>query len=71
MRAGNSPPDDADLGAVDLALGAVDVRDALAEVELCVLLGADALDGDERGVRACVALAALVLGSAARAGPRR
>ena len=65
MRAGHSPPDDADLGAVDLALGAVDVRDAFSEVELCVLLGADALDGDERGVWARVALAALVAEDAA------
>lgn len=60
VRAGDAPPDDAHLGAVDLALGAVDERNALAEVELGVLLRSDTLDLDERGVRAGVALAALV-----------
>lgn len=33
MRAGDLAPDDADLGATDLLLGLVDVRNLLAKVE--------------------------------------
>lgn len=60
MEYKDAPPDNADFGALDLALCLVDVCDALAEVELCVLLCCDALNLYQGGVRAGVALRPLV-----------
>ena len=59
MGAGDASPDAADLGSVDLTLGAVDESDALAEVELGVSSSLDTLDLDERDIGALVALSAL------------
>lgn len=59
MGAGDAAPDAADLGAVDLALSAVDESDTLAEVELGVSSSLDTLDLDEGDVGALVALSAL------------
>lgn len=53
-------PDHTDLASSNLLLGAVDVCDALAQVEGCVLGVLDTLNLDERGVGVGVALAALV-----------
>ena len=53
-------PDDTDLRSSNLLLGAVDVCDALAQVERCGLWVLDTLDLDERGVGVGVTLAALV-----------
>lgn len=53
-------PDDSDLGSSDFLLGAVDVCDALAQVERCGLGVVDALNLDERCVWVGVALASLV-----------
>jgi hypothetical protein len=52
VRSRNLAPDDADLGAPDLLLGPVDVCHPLAEIELCLLRGVDALNLDDarRGV---------------------
>lgn len=60
VRTSDLAPDDADLGSSLLGLGAVDVGDTLAEVELGVLLVLDTLNLDERGVRVRVVLASLV-----------
>lgn len=60
MRPSDLAPDDTDLGASDLLLAAVDVCDALAQVERCGLRVLDTLDLDERGVGVGVTLAALV-----------
>lgn len=60
MCACHLAPDDADLGAAHLLLCAVDVCDALAEIERSGLGVIDALNLDERGVWVGVALAALV-----------
>lgn len=60
-----APPDDADVRPVHGALCLVHVRDALAEIELGVLLGCAALYLDEGRVGAGVALAALVAEDAA------
>lgn len=56
---GDATPDAADLGSVDLALGAVDKGDTLAEVELGVGSSLHTLDLDERDVGALVALSTL------------
>ena len=60
-----APPDDADFGALYFTLGTVDVGDALSEVELGGFLGCNTFDLDEGGVRARLALAALVSEDAA------
>ena len=57
---GDLAPDDADLGASDLLLAAVDVCDPLAQVEGCALWLVNTLDLDERCVWVGVALATLV-----------
>jgi len=59
VGAGDAAPDAADLGAVDLALSAVDESDTLAEVELGVSSSLDTLDLNEGDVGALVALSAL------------
>ena len=59
MGAGDAAPDAADLGSVDLTLGAVDESNTLAEVELGVGSGLHTLNLDERDVGALVALSAL------------
>ena len=56
----NLAPDDANLGAADLLLCAVDICDTLSEVERSGLGVVDALNQDERGVWVGVALATLV-----------
>lgn len=56
----NLAPDDPDLGASNLLLAAVDVCDALAQVERCGLGVVDALDLDERSARVGDVLGALV-----------
>ena len=53
-------PNDAYLRAADLPLAAVDVCDALAQVEACGLGRVDALDLDERRVGVGVSFAALI-----------
>ena len=53
-------PDDSDLGSSDFLLAAVDVCDALAQVEGCGLGVVDALNLDERCVWVGVALSSLV-----------
>lgn len=60
VRPSDLAPDDTNLGASDLLLAAVDVCDALAQVERCGLGVLDTLDLDERGVGVGVTLAALV-----------
>lgn len=57
---GNTAPDDTNPGATDLVGTAVNVRNALAEVEGGILGVLNALNLDERGARVQVALAALV-----------
>ena len=76
---GSSPPNNADLGTLDLPLCFVDIcyplstatgsmdpqrwrkgASHLAQVELRILLGCNALDLKERGIWAGVALSALV-----------
>jgi hypothetical protein len=59
VGAGDATPDAADLGAVDLTLGAVDESDTLAEVELGIGSSLHTLDLDEGDVGALVALSAL------------
>lgn len=59
MAARDAAPDDADLGAIDLLAGPVDVRDALAQIEFRVLSALDVLDLKERGVFPLIALGAL------------
>ena len=59
-KSSNAPPDNADLRTLHLALGTVDVRNALAQVELGILLVCDTLDLNQGGIRAGVALAALM-----------
>lgn len=61
----DAPPDNADLRALYLSLRAVHIRNALAKVELGILLACHALDLDQGGVRARVALCALVPQNAA------
>lgn len=56
----NLAPDDTDLRSSNLLLGAVDVCDALAQVERCGLWVVDALNLDERCVWVGGALAPLV-----------
>jgi hypothetical protein len=56
----NLAPDHADLASSNLLLAAVDVCDALSEVEGCGLGVLDAFNLDEGGVWVGVALAALV-----------
>lgn len=51
-------PDATDLGAVDGPLRPVDIGDALAEVKVGVIRGADTLELEERVVLVLVALAA-------------
>lgn len=60
MRPRDLAPDDSDLGSSDLLLAAVDVCDALAQVEGSGFRVVDALDLDERRARVGVSLAALV-----------
>jgi hypothetical protein len=59
VSTGDTTPDAADLGAIDLTLGAVDKGNTLAEVEFSVGNGLHTLDLDERDVRALVALGTL------------
>ena len=54
---GDAAPDDADGAALDGLLGAVDVRDALAEVVVGVLAVLDALNADEGGLLLLVVVA--------------
>ena len=56
----NLAPDNADLGAPDLLLAAVDIGDALAVVESGGLGVVDTLNLDQAGVGVGVALASLV-----------
>jgi len=56
---GDTAPNAADLGAIDLALGTIDESNTLAEVELGVGSGLHTLDLDERDIGALVALSAL------------
>ena len=58
MRAGDAAPNDTNAGTVDGTLGTVNVSDALAEVEVGVLGGTDALELEEGGVLLGVALGA-------------
>lgn len=58
MGTGDLAPDDADLGATDGALGAVDVGYALAGIPLCGLGAIDTLELEERGSGVGVALSA-------------
>lgn len=60
MRARDLAPDAPDAGAVALGLGLVDVGDPLAAVPRHVLLGAHALDLQQRGVLVLVRLGPLV-----------
>ena len=60
VGAGNAAPDDADLGAVLLLVGAVDVGDALAEVELRVLGRLDTFDLEKRHIGVLAALGTFV-----------
>lgn len=60
VRAGDLAPDDADLGATDRSLSAVDVRNALTGVPLCGLGAVDTLELEEGGAGVGVALAPLV-----------
>lgn len=60
VGAGDTTPDNTDLAAVDLTLGAIDVSDALAQVELSILRSLNTLDLNERGVLVLVALGTLV-----------
>ena len=64
-QSSNAPPDNADLRTLHLALGTVDVRNALAQVELGILLVPDAFNLDEGSVRARIALSTLVAEDAA------
>ena len=59
MGTGDAAPDAADLGSVDLTLGAVDKSDTLSEVELGIGSSLHTLDLDERDIRALVALSTL------------
>ena len=59
MGTGDATPDAADLGAVNLTLGAVDEGNTLAEVEVSISSSLHTLDLDERDVRTLVALSAL------------
>ena len=60
MRAANLAPHHSELGVVDLLLGLVHICHPLAEVELCVLLGANAINLQKSAVGIAVGLAALV-----------
>ena len=60
MRFANLAPHHTELGVLDLLLGLVDICNSLANVELCVLLGADAIDLQQSAVGVAVGLAALV-----------
>jgi hypothetical protein len=60
VRAGDLSPDDADLGATDRSLGAVDVGNALTGVPLCGVGAVDTLKLEEGGTGVGVALAPLV-----------
>lgn len=59
MGTGDAAPDAADLGAVHLALGAVNEGNTLAEVKLGISSSLDTLDLDKGDVGALVALSAL------------
>lgn len=50
MRPGDLAPDHADLGATNLLLAAVDIGDALAEVEVGSSSVINALDLDQAGL---------------------
>jgi len=60
VRARHLAPDAPDAGAVALGLGLVDVGDPLAAVPRHILLGADALDLQQRRVLVLVRLGPLV-----------
>ena len=60
VRAGDLAPNDADLGATDRSLGAVDVGNALTGVPLCGVGAVDTLELEKRGTGGGVALAPLV-----------
>lgn len=60
MRTTNLAPHHTELGVLDLLLGLVDVCDPLANVELCVVLGADTINLQQSAIGVAVGLAALV-----------
>ena len=60
MGASDLAPNHADLGALDILLGPVNVSNALSEVKVRVLLAVDVLNLDKTCVFALVALCALV-----------
>ena len=60
MRLADLAPHHAELGVLDFFLGLVDISHPLANVELCVLFGPDAINFQQSTVGVAVGLAALV-----------